>query len=173
MKSLLTIIATLLFLAATSMPISAQSGDFDLSNLKDGETPIGGKFWICCIGSTENAVTSVRLDTITSVSKHSYYIEGVLIREVTIDTAGNNSIRIYCLKASDAAARAANRTRQTRELVEGRTGISGDIPTKKFPEGTYSHNIEYQVRKVDDLDTIYNSVMNAILRNKGCALKVK
>ncbi|MDO5469800.1 MAG: hypothetical protein Q4F38_00745 [Akkermansia sp.] len=130
------------------------------------------KFWICIFGCPKTATTCVRLDAITSVSKHTYNVGSQTVREVTIDTTGNNSIRIYCMNVNEQQQRYKDRLSNTRELMDSKTGRNSKLPTKKFPEGTYSHNVEYQVEEVTVLDKIYDSVMNAIMKNKGCTLKV-
>ncbi len=131
------------------------------------------KFWTCIIGDAKVATISVRLDTVTSVAMHTYNIAAQTVREVTIDTTGNNSIRIYCLNTNSAAARYADRVKNTRDLVDSKTGGAAKYPSKKFPEGTYSHNIEYQVESVKDLEGIYESVIKAVFSNRGAVIEVK
>jgi ribosomal protein L2 len=106
------------------------------------------------------------------VSKHTYNVGTQTVREVTIDTIGNNSIRIYCMNVNEQQQRFKERLSNTRELIDSKTGNATKLPNKKFPEGTYSHNIEYQVEDVATLDKIYDSVMNAIIKNRGCTLRV-
>ncbi len=171
MKHFLSILMAAAMLL-TALPASAQVGRVDFNNAPEGEQNVNYKFWVCIIGTAKKAITSVRLDTVTSVSKHTYNVGTQTIREVTIDTAGNNSIRIYCMNLNSQQARIRERTRNTRGLVEANTGADSSIPTKSFPEGTYSHNVEYQVDRAEDLDTIYDSIMNAILNNRGCILRI-
>lgn len=168
----------------TTLPAAAQQNGgndrVDFGSLQDGENNVKYKFWVCSIG---DGIVSIRLDTITSVSKHTYnvvsvnknstQVENQTVKEVTIDTTGNNSIRIYCSDVNKEQKRYKDRLKNTQELIEKRTGTDSKLPSKKFPEGTYSHNIEYQVQNPAALDNIYNSVMNAIIKNKGCTLKVK
>ena len=40
------------------------------------------------------------------------------------------------------------------------------------PDGTYSHNIEYLIKDSADIDTIFESAINAFIKNKGCTLKI-
>ncbi|MDO5473343.1 MAG: hypothetical protein Q4F35_08400 [Akkermansia sp.] len=183
--SLLTISAIALSsLALVNQQAAAQQNDrINFNDVQDGEQNVKYKFWVCIFGCPKTAITSVRLDTITSVSKHTYnvvsvnknstQVENQTVREVTIDTTGNNSIRIYCPNINKEQQRYKDRLKNTREFIDKKTGTDSHLPSKKFPEGTYSHNVEYQVDKAETLDTIYDSVMNAIIKNKGCTLKVK
>ncbi len=93
------------------------------------------------------------------------------IREVTIDTMGNNSIRFYSI-GSERATSMQDRLSNTRELLDRHTENSSRYPGKKYPEGAYSHNVEYQVSSVSTLDKIYDSVSTAWVRGKGCTLRV-
>lgn len=160
-----------LSLAATSLscallaPMSAMAEEQDLPNA-------GNAYWVCVFGCPKTAVTTVRLSSITSVSKHTYNVGGQTVREVTIDTTGNNSIRIYCMNVNEQQQKQKSRLSNTRQLIDSKTGHNSKLPTKKFPEGTYSHNVEYQVEEVEILDKIYNSVIKAISSNKGTKLTV-
>lgn len=132
----------------------------------------GNNFWVCVFGCPKTAVTTVRISNITSVSKHTYNVGNQTVREVTIDTVGNNSIRIYCLNVNAQQQKYKERLSNTRQLIDSKTGNNSKLPTKAFPEGTYSHNVEYQVESVEILDKIYNSVIKAISSNKGTKLTV-
>lgn len=166
-----------LFLLAVTLltPLSARADGnrITFAETKEGEQAFGSKFWIGIFGSEKTAVTSIRLDSIVSVSKHSYLVNGSLIREVTIDTKGNNSIRIYCINAHDKVSEMKGRAGNARALLDGKTSNASRLPAKSFPEGTYSHNVEYQVESSSELDNIYESVINAVISNKGCTYKVK
>ncbi len=169
MKHIFTIIVAVAALVLSATQATAQN-IADIS--KETQNLKSDKFWICTIGDSKAAMTAIRLDTITSVSKHTYNIGTQTVREVTIDTTGNNSIRIYCLNVNQIANRYAERAKNTREMLNNKTGGVADYPSKKFPEGTYSHNIEFQVDSTDDLEKIYNSVMKAVISNRGCNFKL-
>ncbi|MBQ8899413.1 MAG: hypothetical protein IJY72_00510 [Akkermansia sp.] len=164
-----------LLTAATALLLSAAQGSAqDITEIsRETQNLKSDRFWICTIGDSKAAMTAIRLESITSVSKHTYNIGTQTIREVTIDTTGNNSVRIYCLNTNQQANRYAERAKNARQLLDGKTGGAANYPSKKFPEGTYSHNIEFQVDSVDDLEKIYNSVMKAVISNKGCNFKLK
>lgn len=138
---------------------------------KDGEQSIQSKYWVGIVGCCGQCIATVKLDAITSVSKHTYSVDGVTFREVTIDTKGSNSIRFYaCL--NERVNTAKDRLSNTRSLIDSKSGSSSKFPAKKFPEGTYSHNVEYLVEKEADLNKLYDSVVNALFKNKGCTFKI-
>ncbi len=168
-------ILPLFALAAFCLPLSAaETPDrLNLNKAKEGEAATPAAFWTCIVGCPCDAVTMVKLENITSVSKQTYLLNNsIKMREVTIDTKGNNSIRFYCT-ASKQAKSAASRVSNARSLVESHTDGSTRFPGKKYPEGTYSHNVEYQVSSTEALDTIFDSVANAWQKNKGCTLRVE
>ncbi len=172
MKLTRTLLATLIgFGALLSQPAGAQER-INYDNVQDGEQNVNYKFWVCIVGCPKQAVTAIRLDTIVSINKHTYTVDGVVVKEVTIDTRGNNSIRFYCMNSNPAAAKMNERTKNTRKLIDSKTGGLTTKPAKSFPDGTYSHNVEYLIDDVKKLDDIYESALNAVIRNKGCTFKV-
>jgi hypothetical protein len=112
------------------------------------------------------------LDTIVSVSKHTYSVDNVVVKECTIDTRGNNSIRFYCMNNTEQSQKMLERTKNTRKLIDSKTGGLTSKPAKKFPEGTYSHNVEYLIDDPKKIDDIYESALNAVIKNRGCTFKV-
>ncbi len=162
-------------LLAAPLPSAAASTAQDrlgLNDAKGGEASSAAAFWTCIVGSAGKAVTMVKLSTITSVSKQTYMLNNNMqIREVTIDTLGNNTIRFYCT-TSEQANRMAGRLSNTRDLVDRHTEGATRYPGKKYPEATHSHNVEFQVSSAATLDQIYDSVANAWQKNRGCTLRV-
>lgn len=135
---------------------------------KEAATAAGSsKFpvWIASFGCELS--TTVRLSTITSVSLHTYMLDGSMkVSELTVDTQGNNSLRIYCIsaeKANDLKGRFSN----VRNLLDKKTENASHLPSRKFPEGTYSHNVEYQVDNTRILKKAHESLMKAWLNNKS------
>lgn len=162
-------VAFLAMLVLYSLSPAQERVSFD--NVKDGEQPLPSKYWVCIIGCCKKCITTVKLDSVTSVSKHTYTVDGVAFREVTIDTQGNNSIRFYtCI--NERVNTAKERLGNTRALIDAKSGGGTKFPAKKFPEGTYSHNAEYLVEKEEDLNNLYDSVVNALIKNKGCTFKI-
>lgn len=160
-------VACLAVLAFYSIGTAQERVSFD--DAKDGEQAIPNKYWVCIVDGSD--ITAVKLDMITSVSKHTYSVDGVAFREVTIDTRGNNSIRFYsCL--NERVNTAKDRLSNTRALLDSKGGNVSKYPAKKFPEGTYSHNVEYLIENSEDLNKLYESVVNAMFKNKGCTFKI-
>ncbi len=169
------ILATLAFAALCSPmgEVSAAQDRLGLGSAKDGEATTGSPLWTCIVGNTSQAVTMIKLSSVISVSKHTYLVDNSLqMREVTIDTEGNNTIRFYCVSSARANSM-ADRVSNARDLLDKHTEGGTRYPGKKYPEGTHSHNIEYQVGSTADLDTIYESITHAWVKNKGCTLKLK
>ncbi len=177
---ILTILSALCLCA---LPISAQS-DNDNDNSQKDRLNVNGasngeskgncpERWTCIVGSACEMIVMVKLSTITSVSKQTYMLEGTQkIKEVTIDTTGNNSIRFYCL-SSNRAAQALDTLSNARRVANKHTEGAGSYPSKKYPDATHSHNIEYQVGSPAQLDSIYESVTHAWVKNQAAVLRVK
>ncbi len=163
----------LLALAALAGPLAAAPQDrLGLGDTKAGESTSAPQFWTCIVGDPGAAVTMVKLSTITSVSKQTYMLDNsIQMREVTIDTIGNNTIRFYCTSSARANTM-AGRVSNARNLVDKYTEGGTRYPGKKYPEGTHSHNVEFQVSSPSTLDQIYDSVANAWQKNRGCTLRV-
>ncbi len=173
-------ILTALSLAA--LPLSAQSEDsnssqsdrLNINKATSGESKGNcPERWTCIIGSASDTVVMVKLAAITSISKQTYMLEGSQkIKEVTIDTTGNNSIRFYCL-SSARANRALDRVSSARDIVDRHTDSASQYPAKKYPDATHSHNIEYQLSNSGQLDTIYESATHAWVKNQAVLLRIK
>lgn len=129
------------------------------------------QFWVGVFDAGGTAQTCIRLSSIVSVNIHTYMLDGATkITECTIDTLGNNSIRIYG-SGSERVQRTREQLSNTRDLIDGKTGGASRYPGKKFPEGAYSHNIEFQVDSAAEVQKIYESVLKAWLNNKGCVYR--
>lgn len=172
MKRILPLLGLSLLAAGVLCPV-ASAERFSFKDMKDGENPGASRFWVGLFNSGKDSTAVVRLDQIASVCNHSYTIAGNLVREVTIDTTGNNSIRIYCLTDKSLPCKVKGNLKNTTDLVRSKVGDAARVPAKSFPEGAYSHNIEYQVDEPEELNAIYDSVINAVISNKGCVYKVK
>lgn len=165
-------VLALLGLGAIAPQAATAQERITLVNVQDGEQNVGYKLWICIVGCEKQAVCAVKLNEIVSVNKHMYTVDGVMVKECTIDTTGNNSIRFYCMNNSEYSQKMLDRTKNTRGLIDSKTGGATQKPAKKFPEGTYSHNVEYLIDSPKKIDDIYESALNAVIRNRGCTFKV-
>lgn len=172
MKLTRILLTAIIGLGAMVLQPAVAQERINYDDVQDGEQNVNYKFWVCIVGCPKQAVTAIRLDTIVSVNKHTYTVDGVVVKEVTIDTRGNNSIRFYCMNNNPAVNRMNDRTKNTRKLIDSKTGGLTTKPAKAFPDGTYSHNVEYLIDDAKKLDDIYESALNAVIRNKGCTFKV-
>lgn len=163
---------SLIGLGATATPAAMAQERITYDSVPDGEQKASYKYWVCIVGCPKQAVTAVKLDTITSISKHTYTVDNVVIKEVTIDTRGNNSIRFYCMNNTQQSQKMMDRSKNTRKLLDSKTGGLTSKPAKAFPDGTYSHNVEYLIDSPKKLDDIYESALNAMIHNRGCTYKV-
>lgn len=124
---------------------------------------------------------SVNLGNITSVSQHSYVLDGtVIVTEVTIDTTGNSLARFYYLEPIteetklDILKRLQGRTTGLRERAKNRTGLSIDeMAQKNYPHSTHAHTVEFRVLSRAELGALYGSVYRAWDDGKGRTFSIK
>lgn len=128
--------------------------------------------WVGIFDSAGLAQTCIKLDKIVSVSIQSYSLDGsVSITECTIDTQGNNSIRIYGSR-SDQIQKTRDKLANTRQMIDKKANNLTRYPSKKFPEGAYSHNAEFQLETAEEVKQVYQSVLNAWVKNEGCVMRI-
>ena len=124
---------------------------------------------------------SVNLGNITSVSQHSYVLDGtVIVTEVTIDTTGNALARFYYLEPVteetklDILKRLQGRTTGLRNRARSRTGMSFDeMAQKNYPHSTHAHTIEFRVLSRAELGALYSSVYRAWDEGKGRSFRIR
>ncbi len=130
------------------------------------------KFWQAELPGGEYMVA---LDQISSISKHSYILDGALIvNEVTIDTTGQALARFYYIKpitSQGATASASDAVERTAGLFErtarSQTGGIQDMVVKKYPVTTHAKTIEYRLLSDTQLDGLYQSAKKAWEAGKG------
>ncbi len=170
-----TLLAALYLIALPLQALAADEAKDRLGFAKVAEGESKGtcpNCWTCIIGGADRAMTVVKLSGITSISKQTYMLEGSQrILEVTIDTEGNNSIRFYCLHSAHTQ-RALERTSNTRGLASKYTEGALSFPSKKYPEATHSHNIEYQLSSPEQVNRIYESAVHAWVKNIPTDLRI-
>lgn len=128
--------------------------------------------WVGVFDAAGLAQTCIKLDRIVSVSIQSYSLDGsVAITECTIDTLGNTSIRIYGSR-SDQVQKTRDRLSNTRQMIDRKANNVTRYPSKKFPEGAYSHNVEFQLETAEQVRQVYQSVLNAWVKNEGCLFRI-
>ncbi len=115
-----------------------------------GNSMAAPPYWEASYSDPEKGMIYLRIDKIVSVSLHNYMLDGKIpISELTIDTTGNHSIRIYCplIKMPN----------------QKNIKINDKLPPvgKQFPQETLSHSIEYYVDDQDTLMALYASLVRA------------
>lgn len=108
--------------------------------------------------SDEKGDVIIKLSEITAIALHTYKINGTLeYTECTIDTKGNHSFRFYAPASSESSIHG----RVTHTALGEAKKASADktnFPARKFPEGAYSHNVEYQLSCVEKVLKVYKSI---------------
>lgn len=148
------------------LPI-ANAQDTAMGNTEENTGNSRLRYWELTLDSASKKLM-VRLDTVTSYAMHTYLIDGKIpCSELTIDSMGNNSIRIYYIEEKGHTDN--DRFSNTRELLKEKSAsVTGDAPVaKKFPEGTHSHNIEYRVSKEKHIKELYDSFDKAWKQQKN------
>lgn len=124
---------------------------------------------------------AVNLGNITSLSEHTYVLDGTLIvTEVTIDTTGNSLARFYYIEPVteqtklDVLKRIQSRTTGLQERARDRTGMSFDeMAQKNYPHSTHAHTVEFRVLSRAELGALYGSVHRAWDEGKGRTFSIK
>ncbi len=130
-------------------------------------------FWQARLAGGEYAVST---DRITSVSRHSYLLDGtLLVDEVTIDTTGQALARFYFLSPLGAnssvggtAGAAMERGKGILDAAGQRTGVEADnMVIKKYPDTTHAKTIEYRLATQAELTNLFNSAKQAWQSGRG------
>ncbi|MCP5537797.1 MAG: hypothetical protein H7A51_16375 [Akkermansiaceae bacterium] len=177
MKKAYTYIATtLLALSVLPTSVSAQTDD-STSDGNTSETTGPRRFWQASVPGGNYVVA---LDRISSVSKHTYIIDGNLsVTEVVVDTNGNSLVRFYYIEpvgsdASNVGARVKARSQEILERAGQRTGVDvNSAVMKQYPTTTHAKTVEFRVSDAGDLDKLYGSVLNAWVKGTGRKFTIK
>ncbi|WAC20164.1 hypothetical protein OVA24_02070 [Luteolibacter sp. SL250] len=130
-------------------------------------------FWQVRLAGGEYAVSTER---ITSVSRHSYVLDGtLLVDEVTIDTTGQALARFYFLSPIGAnnsvggtAGAVMERGKGILDAAGQRTGVETDnMVIKKYPDTTHAKTIEYRLTTQAELTNLFNSAKQAWQSGQG------
>ena len=132
------------------------------------------RFWEATLPSGDFMVA---LHRITSISKHEYHVGVVKITEVVIDTDGNSLARFYTseiLSQADLVNRAIEKSRETlTNSTGGESGLEGNPVIKDYPTTTHAKTVEYNLKDVGAVDSLYNSIKRAWSRNNGAKFTAK
>jgi len=144
---------TSLLLVLTS-PLMAQDSDDESSTESTTEESGSRRFWQANLPGGSYVVA---LSAISSVSKHTYVIDGSLrVTEVVVDTTGNSLARFYYIipVSDDADSNVAGRiTERGRDILETTT--------------THAKTVEFRISDEGDLDKLLGSVRKAWMNGNG------
>ncbi|MGJ8677970.1 MAG: hypothetical protein ACSHX0_10670 [Akkermansiaceae bacterium] len=156
-------------------PLFAQD---DSSSTGSSEAAGPRNFWQASLPGGD---FTVALTKISSVSKHSYVIDGNLrVTEVVVDTLGNSLARFYYIipVAQDASenlgAGILSRGKDLLDQAGKRTGQNLTTPvTKNYPTTTHAKTVEFNISDEDNLNKLYDSVKSAWIKNSGKKFTIK
>ncbi|MBK73642.1 MAG: hypothetical protein CMO76_09405 [Verrucomicrobiales bacterium] len=134
--------------------------------------------WECSLPGGEY---SVNLGAITSVSKHSYVLDGtLLVTEATVDTTGTALARFYHIEpitkdtTFNALARIQKRAEELRNRGQSRTGTKADeMAQKSYPTTTHARTIEFRIMNEVELNALYRSLYQAWTSGKGRTFRIQ
>ncbi len=118
----------------------------------------------------------IALGAITSISKHTYVLDGsLLVTEVSIDSTGNALARFYYIEPIttgtnfDSIARIQERLKELQKKGQQRVGGTkvDEMAQKSYPTTTHAKTIEFRVMNEIALDALYNSAYRAWDEGKG------
>ena len=142
---------------------------FQPKEAESGGEPAAIKgFWQARLAGGEYAVA---IERITSVSRHSYVLDGaLLVDEVTIDTTGQALARFYFLSPT-AAKNNGTVVEQGKGFLDAAgqaTGVEEDHQViKKYPDTTHAKAIEYRISAQAELAKLFSSAKQAWQSGKG------
>lgn len=145
---------------------------------EDKNEPIKQGFWQATLPGGTYVVS---LDRITSVSRHSYLLDGALVvDEVTVDTLGQALARFYFIMpvgtatSSTAAATIIERGKGLLDAAGQRAGLQVDnMVIKKYPETTHARTIEYRLETAAQLTALFSSAKDAWQSGRGGQFKIQ
>lgn len=175
MKSPSLYLAATAILFSTLSPLMAQSSN-DKNNTAETVGP--RRFWQANLPGGSYAVA---LDRISSISKHTYVIDGSLrVTEVVIDTNGNSLARFYYIipvtedSGSNIGAGLTTRAKELLDKAGERTGVNGNtIVAKQYPLTTHAKTVEFRLASDAELDKLHSSVRKAWVNGKGVKFSIK
>jgi hypothetical protein len=121
----------------------------------------------------------VALSRITSVSRHRYVLDAmVIVDEVTVDTDGQSLARFYFLTPVTNAGPDSNTAKLAERALElanktasEKGSTAQDMVQKKYPLTTHSKTVEYRLMSEGQLNALYQSVKTAWQTGDGRVYK--
>ena len=108
----------------------------------------------------------VALDAITSVSTHSYLVDGVMqVNELTIDTTGSVVARFYFISPADVQTPSGigqslkgQIEQHFSDLVDkaGQGNIQ-NVVIKNYPTTTHAKTVEYRLTSIGEVQALFKS----------------
>ncbi len=129
--------------------------------------------WTAKIVGDPTGSICVPIRSINSVTIHHYLLNGqVPIAELTVDTSGNNSIRIYTVFSPTAdiggLVGIASGAAEEVKSVSGMPSVG-----KEYPNTTHAHSIEYCVSNENQLNSAYTSLKQCLSTGMGASISLK
>ncbi len=94
------------------------------------------------------------------------------IAELTIDTFGNNSIRMY--STLSVGADVLDLGGMAKGLAnEAQKEAGTPKVSKQYPTTTHAHSVEYSVSSYNQLKAIYASINKSLSTGKGAKISIK
>jgi len=162
--------------------VSAQNTPTDDSPDTNGRVS-NNDFWTGIISNDE--VYVIELNKIANVSRQRYMLNGLIVREVVIDTIGNTVARFYHiepLKGGEAnpITGVLNQAQEFAETAADITGIkdvTGVDPqrmvVKQYPETTHAKTVEYRIASKATIRALFDSVNDSWQNRKRETFRVE
>jgi hypothetical protein len=174
MKKPPTYIAAVLILLSSSSSLLAQ----DKKNNDTSESVGPTRFWQVSVAGGDYMVA---LDRISSISKHTYVIDGGLrVTEVVIDTNGNSLVRFYYIipvsedSGSTVGAGLTSRAQELLNKAGERTGVNGNtVVAKQYPTTTHAKTVEFRISDEGNLNKLYGNIRKAWIKGRGNKFTIK
>lgn len=129
-------------------------------------------FWEAILATESKGNVVVKLADVSAVALHTYKLNGVQeITECTIDTKGSHSIRFFAMAEGTGKDAHMVRTALGSSPVPEISSGSSNYPARKFPEGAYSHNIEYQLKSPAAVYRVFKSIKDAWRSSSSTTIK--
>ncbi len=171
------VLSVFLFLAAAApaQPPAGEEGEGAASSEVTREP-----FWQAdCPGGS----FLVALKDISSVSRHTYLVEGgARVIEANIGTSGSLIARFYYIEVPGEGSavatvnRGMERLKQLTEQAQGRV-TGGQSPwqqvIKNYPTTTHAHTVEYRLQSAAAVDAVFADARQAWVQNRGRRITVE
>ncbi|MEM7146382.1 MAG: hypothetical protein AAF591_14700 [Verrucomicrobiota bacterium] len=157
----------------TPIPATAQDGSPPGGDEEDSDDDGTQGFWEC---QSPGGTFVVRVNDITSVSKHTYVVDGAArVYELTVGTRGPVIARFYYIEAVTEESPLAigklalDRLKSLGEKTTERTDTE-EVWTevvKNYPSTTHAKTSEYRLDNVEALQVIYDHLYKVWALQKG------